>query len=122
MLCMSKYSLINVISCCICFIKYLILVWCIMNSECNSKTLLAVKSVCICVFIFNIVSFILNMVLMIMSILVYFHLSVLLKCWLLLQFNLTFEFGLFGFHIIVSHQFTSQVNLHLIGLLLQIKS
>ena len=32
--CMFKYSLISVISCGICF-KYIILVWCIINSECN---------------------------------------------------------------------------------------
>ena len=68
MLCMFKYYLISVISCCICFIKYLILVWCIMNSECNSKNLLAVNSVCLSVFMFNIVSFMHNMVSMIMSI------------------------------------------------------
>ena len=68
LLCMLKYSPISVISYCIYFIKYLILVWCIMNSECNSKNLLAVNSVCVHAFMFNIVSFMLNMVSMIMSI------------------------------------------------------
>ena len=68
MLYMPKYSLISVISCCICSNKVLILVCCIMNSECHSRNLLAVNSVCICLFMFNIVSFMLNMVSMIMSI------------------------------------------------------
>ena len=57
----------------------------------NSKNFLAVNSVCMCVFMFNIVLFMLSMVSMIMSILVYFHLSVLLTCWLLLQFHLRFD-------------------------------
>ena len=67
-LCMFKYSLIRVISCFNCFIKYLILVWCIINSECNSKNLLAVNNVWMCSFMFNIVSFMLNMVSMILLI------------------------------------------------------
>ena len=70
---MFKYSLISVISCCICFIKYLIPVWCIMNSECNSKDPIAVNSVCMCIFMFNIVSFMLNMVSMIMLAIIVSH-------------------------------------------------
>ena len=61
-LCMFRYCLIREMSFCICFINDLILVWCMKDSECKNKHLLAVNNGLHCTSMVSIVSFILKIV------------------------------------------------------------
>ena len=100
-LCMFKYSLINVMSCCICFINDLILVWYVMKSQCKSKNLPAVNSDCMCVCMFNIVSILLSMVSIIRLILRLFSFMSSLE--ILVIISLKLGSHLIDFHINVLH-------------------